>query len=150
MNIKQRQLEVCKAILESKTRRCYCTSLDENEIAVTTTGFDVFIFNKKDVIFDVSKIQHHDALASVCADDEQDKIIKKTGKLFANGGKVYEMYENEFIEVYADTAIANKFSGAGTNFFAHSSSGRILVKDMFGRKIGAFLPVRFNEKELKQ
>lgn len=150
MKRKQLQIEVCKALLDSTNRRSYCCKLNENEIAVTTTGFDVFIFDIDEVVFDTSRIKQHDILSQVCAEHEKDIKISKTKELFVRGnGNILEKYKGENLVVYVDREISKKFSGSGIDFFAHSPHERILVKDMFGRKIGAFLPVKVvDEKEL--
>jgi hypothetical protein len=148
MNRKQLQLEVCKALLDSN-KRCYGAAINEKEFAVTTTGYDVFIFDVNECIFDISKIRTSDVLAKVCEDNEKDECIRKTGHLFADHGKIIEKYENEKIIVYVNSEFSKKFFQSGVDFFANSSEGRILVKDQLGRKIGAFLPMRFDEKEVK-
>ena len=149
MKRRQFQIEVCKALLDSTARRSYCCKLNENELAVTTTGFDVFVFDTNEIVFDASRIKQHDILSKVCEDHEKDIKISKTKELFArSSGTIIEKYTGENLVIYVDSAISKKFIGSGTEFFAHSPHERILVKDMFGRKIGAFLPVKLNEKEL--
>ena len=151
MNRKQLQIEVCKSLLDStNSRKCYFGRLNEKEIAITTTGFDAFIFNVDECVFDISRITAHDAISKVCEEHENDiKISKTTEMFFALGGKIIEKYKGENLVVYVDSALSKKFSGSGAEFFAHSPKERILVKDMFGRKIGAFLPLNVrDEKEL--
>ena len=141
-------MEVCKALLDSTNKRCYCAKINESEIAVTTTGFDVFIFDISECVFDISKIKQHDILSAVCDDHEKDIKISKTKELFADGDHIVEKYTGENLYIYVNREVSKKFNGSGINFFAHSPRERILVKDMLGRKVGAFLPVRFDEKEI--
>lgn len=151
MKRRQLQIEVCKALLDStNNRRCYCSRLNEKEIAITTTGFDAFIFNVDECVFDISRITEHKALSTVCEEHEKDIKISKTTEMFVSlGGKIIEKYKGENLVVYVDSALSKKFNGSGAEFFAHSPRERILVKDMFGRKIGAFLPLNIrDEKEL--
>lgn len=144
MNRKNLQLDVCRQLL-NPNNRCSSFMINENEIAITTTGYDVFIFDVAECIFDISKIRQAEVVAKVCEDNEQDVCIKRTDELFKCGDMLLEKYEAEGtnLVVYVNSAYSKKFSHSGVVFFAHSPLNRILVKDAMGRKIGAFLPVRF-------
>lgn len=131
-------------------KRCHGSRISETEFAVTTTGFDVFVFDITECVFDISKVKDSDILAKVCEDNEKDITIKKTKEMFVCRGKVIEKYKGENLIVYVDSALSKRFEFPEVVFYANSSQGRILVKDLFGRKVGAFLPMRFDETEVKE
>ena len=144
MNRKQLQLEVCKALLDVNSR-VIASELNEHEIAVTTTGFDAVVFNKNEIIFDVSKIEKTDVLKGVLADSDKDEVIKPTKELYNDNGKIVEKYKGENIEIYFYASVSKKFKEY--ELYANSKLGRILAKDQLGRVVGAFLPIRFNMKK---
>lgn len=147
MNRKQLQLEVCKALLD-KSRRLYGAEINEREFAVTTTGYDAFVFDKTECIFNPDLIGRLDSLSGIFKEHDDDVIITETGKMFFDSSRTFKEYRQEDLFVYVDVKFANKFKGL--NFYAHHPLERILVKDQFGRKIGVFLPVKFTGiKELK-
>lgn len=139
MNRKQLQIEVCKALLDVNSR-VIASELNENEIAVTTTGHDAFVFDIKEVIFDVSKIRKTETLKNALADHDKDELVKPTGEMFKQHGEVIEKLKGENIEIYVKSTIMKKFNGY--QFTANAPLGRILAKDEFGRLIGCFLPIR--------
>lgn len=139
MNRKQLQIEVCKAMLDTNIRIA-ASELNENEIAVTTTGFDAVVFDKGEIIFDVSKIKKIETLKAVLDDHEKDEPIKPTGEMFKESGLIFEKLKGETLEVYVNNTLLKKFSGY--QFHANSPTGRVLAKDEFGRLVGCFLPIR--------
>ena len=144
MNRKQLQLEVCKALLDVNNR-VFASELNEHEIAVTTTGFDVVVFDKNEIVFDASKIRKTETLKKVLSDSDTDEPIKSAKELFKSDDKIYEKYKGENIEIYVNASIAKKFNGFV--LFANSEHGRILAKDQLGRTVGAFLPVKYDKKK---
>lgn len=144
MNRKQMQLEVCKALLDS-SKRLYGKEINEREFVVTTTGYDAFIFDKAECIFNPVLIERHDGLSELCKEHDDDVIITETGKMFFGRSRTYKEFRRDNLFVYVDVKFANKFKGL--NFYAHHPLERILVKDHFGRKIGLFLPVKFNGRK---
>lgn len=144
MNRKQLQIEVCKAFLNPNNRVAY-SEINEHEIAVTTTGFDAVVFDKKEIIFDVSKIRKIETLKSVLADCGKDESIKPTGEMFNEHGMLIAKLIGESLEIFANNTLMKKFNGY--QFFANSPTERILVKDTFGRLVGCFLPVRREVKK---
>lgn len=139
MNRKQLQLEVCKALLDVNSR-ITASELNENEIAVTTTGYDAVVFDKNEIIFDVSKIRKFEVLKYELADHDEDECVKPTGEMFDEHGLIIKKLKGESIELYVNNNYLKKFNGY--QFFAKSSTERILAKDEFGRLVGCFLPVR--------
>ncbi len=142
MNRKQLQIEVCKALLDVNSRIA-ASELNENEIAVTTTGFDAVVFDKDEIIFDVSKIKKIETLKGVLAEHEKDEPVKPTGEMFKDSNRTIERLEGENIITFADVSIMKKFDGF--QYTANSARGRILVKDEFGRLVGCFLPTTQRE-----
>lgn len=145
MNRKQIQLKVCKAMLDPFAR-CSCAFINEDEIAITTDGFTAFVFYKSECIFDVSKLETSEGVKKAFEKHEADVLIKKTKQLFYSNNKVIEKYTGENLVVYVDAKFAKIFEG--NSFYTSSRTDRILVKDNFGRLIGLFLPVRFDESEV--
>ena len=139
MNRKQLQIEVCKAMLGTNCR-VSMSELNEHEIAVTITGYDAFVFDKNEIIFDLSKIRTVEVLKTVLADSDKDEIVKPTGEMFKDNGKIIEKLESENVETYVDVTFTKKYNGF--QLMTDSSTNRILVKDEFGRLVGCFLPVR--------
>ena len=139
MNRKQLQIEVCKAMLDTNSR-VSTSELNEHEIAVTTTGYDAFVFDKNEIIFDISKTRTMEVLKMVLADSDNDEIVKPTGEMFKDNGKIIEKLESENVETYVDVTFTKKYNGF--QLMTNSSTNRILVKDEFGRLVGCFLPVR--------
>lgn len=144
MNRKQLQIEVCKALLDPNSRLAIC-EIDKNEFAVTTTGYDAFVFYEDEIVFDKSKIRKVEFLKEVFADSDKDEIVKPTGEMFKDHSKTLEKLAGENVETFVDVSIMKKFSGF--RFMTDSPINRILVKDHFGRLVGCFLPVR---KEIKK
>lgn len=143
MNRKQLQLEVCKALLDTNSR-IGAVELNEYEIAVTTTGFDVFVFDKNEIIFDASKIREFKSLKEVLADSDKDEVVKPTKELFIDGDYTIEKYKGESVEIYARSSVSKKFKEY--TLYANSELGRILAKDQVGRVVGAFCPINFKRK----
>ena len=139
MNRKQIQIEVCKAFLNPNNRVAY-SEINAHEIAVTATGFDAFVFDKNEIIFDVSKIRKIETLKSVLADCDTDEPIKPTGEMFKENGKLIAKLTSESFELFADSTLMGKFSEY--QLFANSPTERILAKDRFGRLVGCFLPYK--------
>lgn len=148
MNRKKLQSEVCKALLDG-SNRCYCCKLNEKEIAVTINGYDVFVFDIKECVFDISKITEHKTLLEVCNEKDSDARIIKGNQLFQDGRRTIQRYKEVRgkFDVYADTCITKKFDDSDFVMLASHSLDRVLVKDRFGRIVGAFLPVNFKRKD---
>ena len=108
MNRKQMQLEVCKALLDS-SKRLYGTEINEREFAVTTTGFDAFIFDKAECIFDPGQIKRLDSLSGIFEEHNDDVRITETGKMFCDSSKTYKEYKGENLTIYVDVKFANKY-----------------------------------------
>ena len=145
MNKKQLQLAVCKALVNAS--RCTGAFINEDEFAVTTDGFTAFVFAKNECVFDISKVKISEGVKKAFEGQEADVEIKKTKYLFYGDNRVVEKYTGENLVVYADAKVAKIFEGY--RFYASSSTGRVLVKDEFDRLLGLFLPVRFDESEVK-
>lgn len=144
MNRKQLQIEVCKALLDPNSRVAIC-EINKHEFAVTTTGYDAFVFYENEIIFDKSKIRRGDFLKKAFADSDKDEIVKPTGEMFRERSGTLERLAGENIETFVDISLMKKFSGF--QFMTDSSTNRILVKDDFGKLVGCLLPVR---KEIKK
>lgn len=145
MNRSQIQLKVCKAMLDPFAR-CSCAFINEDEIAITTDGFTAFVFYKSECVFDISKLKISEGVKKAFEEHEADVQIKKTKQLFYSHDKVIEKYTGENLVVYVDAKFAKIFEG--NSFYASSRTSRILVKDNFGRLLGLFLPVIFDESEV--
>lgn len=139
MNRKQIQIEVCKAFFNPNSRIAY-TEINEHEIVVTTTGYDAYVFDKHEIIFDVSKIRKIESLKNVFADSDKDETVKPTGEMFKDNGRLIVKLTGESFEIFADNKIFQKFSEY--QFSAKSPTERILAKDKFGRLVGCLLPIR--------
>lgn len=139
MNRKQLQIEVCKALFDPNSRVAY-TEINEHEIVITTTGYDAFVFDKCEIIFDVSKIRKIETFKDVIADSDEDETVKPTGEMFKDNGKLIVKLTGESFEIFVDNKIFHRFSEY--QFSAKSPNERILAKDKFGRLVGCFLPVR--------
>lgn len=149
MNRKKFQIDVCKALLEPNNR-VYCGMISDKEISVTINGFEAMVFDKEKIIFDIEKIKTSTVIADVFKENENDVKIQKTKELFESGGNIIEKYESESFDIYINKNLAQKWSGAGIEFYAFNPFSRILVKDSFGRALGVFLPLRFDESEIKR
>ncbi len=145
MNRKQMQIEVCKALLDFN-KRCCGGFISENEFAVTTDGFKVYVFHKDECIFDIEKVRKFE-LKNLFAPDEKDEEMKLTNRFFKVGERIVEKYETENAEIYVFADVSKQFKGF--HFYGASSQKRILVKDDFGRLVGLFLPMKFNEEYLR-
>ena len=140
-NRKQIQLAVCKALLD-KDRRCSGAFINDNEFAVTVDGHCAYVFDKRECIFDISQIRELESIKTAFVDNEKDAEIRETKELFIVGGKMVEKYENDDVILYAYADVVKQFKGF--HFYAFASTGRVLVKDDFGRAVGLFLPMRYD------
>lgn len=147
MNRKEIQIAVCKALLDS-SKHCAGVFINEDDFAITTDGFTAFVFDKKECVFDISKIKIMEALKPIFQELETDVELKKANCMFCFRGKTLEKYTGENLVVYVDSKVAKPFKGY--RFFASSNTKRILVKDQFDRLLGIFLPVKFDESEAEK
>lgn len=145
MNKKQIQIEVCKALLDFN-KRCCGGFISETEFAVTTDGFTAYVFHKDECIFDIEKIRKEE-FKTFFAPDEKDEEMSLTSCLFNLNNRMVEKYKTKNNEIYVFADVSKSFKGF--HFFAASSKTRILVKDDFGRLVGLFLPIRFDEKQVQ-
>ena len=143
MNRKQLQLEVCKALLNPDCR-VFAQKLNDNEYAITTTGYDVVVFDEKEIIFDVSKIRETDVFKNILVEADNDEELKKLPLLYKDSSRTVAKCKAESFEIYFYTNVAKKFDGY--TLYANSEHGRILAKDRLGRIVGAFLPIVFHKE----
>lgn len=145
MNRKAEQLNVCKAMLDSSRSVAYC-ELPNDTIAVTTDGFSCYVFTKKELIFDLTKLKaanfsayfeenaKHEPLTytgvTIECGIQRDMLVKLKGKSFVT---------------YARKSLFNKFKGY--NLLSESPSDAIIAKDDLGQQVGLFLPVHNSERD---
>lgn len=135
------QIEVCKALLkESRVSGGY---INENEFAVTIDGFKLFVFNTKEIIFDINKIPPFNA-AEILKETENDIAIIPTSNYKSSRGILCREYiaDGTNLAVYLDLKQIKLFEGC--TFYANSPQNRVIAKDVFERTIGVVMPVRMN------
>lgn len=145
MNRKQIQLEVCKAMLDTNRRLCKAT-LEDNGVMITTDGYQAFIFNEKECIFDLSKIPERSGISSSIKDDESDEELRITNKRFIVNDKTVAELKSDSYTVYANVKLLNNFKGY--HLYTNKDKTRVVVKDDFGIIVGMFCVMRFREGEL--
>lgn len=108
----------------------------------------MFVLDKTECIFDMSRIPKHEALVNVLSDHDEDVEITDTGRMFLEktyNRRTIKEYTGGNLTVFVDAKLSNKFKNA--KFYAHHPHDRIIVKDHFDRKIGAFLPINFTTRK---
>jgi hypothetical protein len=145
MNRNQLQIEVCKALL-NPCAHIAMAEINEEEVAITTNGITCYVFWKKECVFDLTKIRVYEALKEYFPDNENDVEIKTTGKIFrSSSGDFIEKFAGDGFVVYVNTKHTKQFSGS--HYYTDGALNRILVKDQYGRLMGLFLPMKYEEKE---
>lgn len=140
MNRKTEQLNVCKAMLDSSRSVAYC-ELSDNMIAVTPDGFSCYVFSKKELIFDLTKLKKAD-FSEYFERNEKQEHLTYTGIAMECGFKrdmLVKLKGKSFV-TYARKSLFDKFKRY--NLYSESPCGAIIAKDDLGQQVGLFLPVR--------
>lgn len=133
------QLEVCKALI--KGNRVSGVWVNDNEFAVTPDGYKLFVFTKKEIVFDTDKCVRSN-IGQMLNEHEKDVPIKPTNRMVAQDKVVLKEYENEKfgIKVYINEKYAKLFEDC--YFYANAPISRVLIKDYHGANVGVVMPVR--------
>lgn len=150
MNRKQIQTNLFKAMLD--TKNCVMAQeINENEIAFTYDGYELFVMDKRQMIVDLNKIKKVDNFIKYFEKDENDVEIFFNGNSKSNSPSftpgIVELEtrpknENDkAFKVYAQAKFCRNFSDCTLK--ANSPLSRILAYDVFGNLIGLFLPLKY-------
>lgn len=143
MNKKQYQLEVCKAMLDH-TKYIRGCDIDENTFAVTTDGFECFVFDNSEIIFDKSKIAKSD-FRHILSDNKNDIELKQTREMIIQEPFTIVKFEMGSEYIYIKEKYVSQFKGY--RLFAYSPLDRVLVKDDFENVIAVIMPFKIINHE---
>lgn len=113
---------------------------DDNSVAVTWNGFQLYILPKEEICFSLDKckkISESDNLLTMTADDKE---LEFTNMLEQSGKKYYRKLKHGEIVIQVNDAYLKIFDKA--RFYARSQLERVLVTDMEKRVIGCVMPIK--------
>lgn len=140
MNFKKMQIKVCKAMLKPNSRVAF-GEVDDNYIAVTTDAVALYVFQKKECIFNPEKIKRKFDVSEILKYRDDDKLLKKTFDMqsIRNAYNTVKFVADD-LEVWIKEKYAKNFNGY--NFYAYAPLNRVLIKAPSGLLVAAVMPVR--------
>lgn len=142
MNRRKIQLGLCRALLDSL--ELYGAQINEDEYAVANRHIG-YVFDCKEFVLDTGKIEYSDKIADIFKDREDDVELERTDRLRDCKKAIAVEFDAGGFAVYANLDFVNTFKGC--QFYAYSPTGRVLVKDGFGKTIGLFMPMIIPDKK---
>ena len=134
-----------KGILKKSECTCYC-EYDENSIAVTWNGFQLYILQKNSLCFSLDKCCELNTLADLLTMTEEDKKLTFTNTLKVIEKKYYRKLKADDFIIWVNDKYIKDFGDM--SYYAGNSLGRILVTEPFTDKIiGCVMPIRIKDEE---
>lgn len=115
--------------------------VDDNYIAVTTNAVALYVFQKKECIFNSEKIKRKFDVSEILKCRDDDKLLKKTFDMqsIRNAYNTVKFVADD-LEVWIKEKYAKNFNGY--NFYAYAPLNRVLIKAPSGLLVAAVMPVR--------
>ena len=134
-----------KGILKKSECTCYC-EYDENSIAVTWNGFQLYILEKNSLCFSLNKCRERNNLADLLTMTEKDKKLTLTNTLKVIVNEYYCKLKADDFTIWVNDKYLKDFENM--SYYASNSLGRILVTEPFTDKIiGCVMPIRIKDEE---
>jgi hypothetical protein len=150
MNRKQIQTNLFKAMLDGKNT-VLMEEINENDVAFTYDGYELFVMDKSQMIVDLSKIKQTSGFKEYFVKDENDVSVFFNGNLKSSltnfKPETVELEssskkeDDKAFKVYAQAKLYRNFSDCTLK--ANSPTSRILAYDDFDNLIGLFLPLKY-------
>lgn len=138
-----------KGILKESKHICYC-EYDDNFIAVTWNGFQLYILKKNSLCFSLDKCREDNNLADLLIMTEEDKELRFTNALKVIAKEYYRKLKADDFIIWVNDKYLKDFENGFENmsYYASNPLGRILVAKPFTDKIiGCVMPIRIKDEE---
>ena len=134
-----------KGILKEQKHICYC-EYDDNFIAVTWNGFQLYILQKNSLCFSLDKCCELNTLADLLTMTEEDKKLILTNTLKVMDKEYYRKLKADDFIIWVNDKYIKDFGDM--SYYAGNPLGRILITEPFTDKIiGCVMPIRIKDEE---